>query len=178
MDQNGSDEQWQLNELRIRLESGYREFQKTGEYLSRRQLNSMEEHLPKLELDPVLLGFVKESRADATRKEKKEVRRLRGFVVAVSFVAVGAILLGILAYSQTMKAEKNLRNFHSTQAEKVSGEVNNILDRAETLHYRGYERESVLLLKEAENLLEENKKNPLLKTQIHKVDSLLMVYEK
>ncbi|MFZ2899225.1 MAG: hypothetical protein WA004_11420 [Saprospiraceae bacterium] len=177
IDQSRSDEQRQLNEVKIRLESGYREFQKTGEYLSRRQLSSMEEYLPRLELEGRIKQFIQASQYDATKKEKKEVQRLRITIAVVTAIAVGAVILGAWAFNQKQQASDNLRKFQSTQADKVTGEVKNILERAATLHNKGYSPEPVLLVKEAKSLLEGNQGNPLLQNQIQVVDSLLKVYE-
>ncbi len=90
IDEQRTDEQRQLNEIRLRIAGAYREWERTEkqEYLTRRQLLSIEELLPKVPLEPHLRQFVQDSYAhnDAVeeaqrqreREELEKERRLRG----------------------------------------------------------------------------------------------------
>jgi hypothetical protein len=185
IDQSRSGEQRQLNELRKEVESGYRLFQKTGDYLTKRYINSIEPYLAKLELEPSLARFVQDSKDELDRNEKKALRRLQRGVGVVSLIAILAIGMGGYAFikqeeakEKQLEAKENLDKFLASQAQRLTKEVEDIKVRAATLHSRGYHRESFLLVKEAESLLDGNQENPLLKTQIQAVDSLLQVYEK
>lgn len=72
IDKERSDEDRQINEVRNRLNNAVREFRLTGEYLSRKQLLTIEDILPKLQLSPELMVFVRDSQADATAQEDSE----------------------------------------------------------------------------------------------------------
>lgn len=88
IDEQRTDEQRQLNEVKMRIGAGYREWQRTGEFLSRKQLISLESYLPKVQLEEQLQQFVTDSEADADRidreaealrqEELNKERRLRG----------------------------------------------------------------------------------------------------
>lgn len=72
-----SDEQRQINETQNRLNAAFLEWERTGDYLSRKQLNSMEEMLPKLGLlknkaSRHLYQFVQASYTDAKEREDLE----------------------------------------------------------------------------------------------------------
>ena len=76
IDEQRTDEQRQLNEVKQRIAAAYREWQRTGEFLSRKQLISLESLLPKIQLDAHLERFVADSEAEADRKEQEaEARR-------------------------------------------------------------------------------------------------------
>ena len=88
IDKRRTDEQRQLNEVKVRLAGSYLEWQRTSEYLTRKQLISIEPFLEKLPLEPHLEGFVRDSYAhndavEAAEKEKQRAelekeRKLRG----------------------------------------------------------------------------------------------------
>lgn len=88
IDRRRTDEQRQLNEEKVRLNSIYREWQRTGQFLSRKQLTLLEPFLDRLALEPHLKQFVQDSYAhnDAVeaaerqreREELEKERRLRG----------------------------------------------------------------------------------------------------
>ncbi len=88
IDKRRSDEQRQLNELKVRLAGSFLEWQRSGEYLTRKQLIGIEPFLDKLALEPHLERFVQESYAyneqveEAERQkqqaELEKERRLRG----------------------------------------------------------------------------------------------------
>ncbi|HND88492.1 MAG TPA: hypothetical protein PK971_09190, partial [Saprospiraceae bacterium] len=71
IDSQRSDQQRRLNTARNSLLSNYRDFRETGEYLSRRQLNYLDEFLPLLlpHLPPELSQFLRDSEARATAHE-------------------------------------------------------------------------------------------------------------
>lgn len=72
IDQQRSDEQRAINEAKTRLTAAYREFGKTGEYLSRRQLISLEDYLPKIKLDEEHKKFIDDSYREAEQLEARE----------------------------------------------------------------------------------------------------------
>ncbi|MCB9291560.1 MAG: SUMF1/EgtB/PvdO family nonheme iron enzyme [Lewinellaceae bacterium] len=88
IDEQRTDEQRQLNEVKVRLAGSFLEWQRTGEFLSRKQLLSIEPFLERLQMEPHLEGFVRESYAfndaieEADRQkqqaELEKERRLRG----------------------------------------------------------------------------------------------------
>ncbi|GJM32717.1 MAG: hypothetical protein DHS20C18_17180 [Saprospiraceae bacterium] len=75
IDENRSDDQRQINEARRRLQNSYFEFEKTGEYLSRKQLFSLESILPRLVLTPAIEQFIKDSHRVLEEKEQAERQR-------------------------------------------------------------------------------------------------------
>lgn len=63
-------EERQLNDILKRLSSAYIEKERTGEYLSEKQLNSMEEYFPKLQMEPHIRTFVISSRKKLEQAKK------------------------------------------------------------------------------------------------------------
>ncbi|MCO6475088.1 MAG: AAA family ATPase [Phaeodactylibacter sp.] len=88
IDKRRTDEQRQLNEVKVRLAGSYLEWQRTGEFLTRKQLLSIEPFLERLALEPHLERFVQESyayneQAEEAERQKQQAeldkeRRLRG----------------------------------------------------------------------------------------------------
>ena len=68
IDQQRTDKQRQLNDIRRSLTSDYLNWQETKEYLSNKRLERYEDFLPLLGLDENLSRFVQNSRKDAERK--------------------------------------------------------------------------------------------------------------
>lgn len=125
IDNRRSDQQRQLNEIKRRIHYSFNEFQKSGEYLSRRQLNTFEEYLPHLHLEKSLEKFIEDSHNYVIGKEQEEnerqrreleltqqklaaeqraKRRQRFYLIVVGIVAVIAFALGIWAYQQRLEA--------------------------------------------------------------------------
>ena len=105
IDQKRSDEQRQLNEIKLRLNSSFREWQRTKVYLTRRQLLSMEEYLPRLPLSEELQQFWSDSEQDALKTEReKEAQQQRELQLAEEKLAserrgrrITRLLLGIMS---------------------------------------------------------------------------------
>lgn len=75
IDDQRTDEQKHLNEVKLRIANNYREWERTGEYLSRRALISLERDLPKIQLEEHLAQFIVDSEAEADRLEREEEQR-------------------------------------------------------------------------------------------------------
>lgn len=125
IDAHRSDEQRRLNEARRRLHYYFLDYQRSGELLSRQQLEPLGEFLPQLQLSPQAEKFIMDSRAHARRletaekerqfmevsqarkllkSEQKSSRRRRlAFLLAGAGAAV-AILLGLWAWNERQQA--------------------------------------------------------------------------
>lgn len=115
IDGQRSQQQRRLSEAYTRLLNNQREFRETGEYLSRRQLNSVEEYLPALKdrLDADLRAFVQESFVRAEKAEHVELeaerakRRQARKVAVLGLTLAGVALVAFLvAFSQYRAAER------------------------------------------------------------------------
>ena len=74
IDQQRTDEQRQLNEVKRRIAAAHLEKEKTSVWLTERQLLSMEEFLPKIKLEPHLQGFVQDCYAEVERRKEAAER--------------------------------------------------------------------------------------------------------
>ncbi len=118
IDQQRSDEQRALNEAKRRLKNNYAEHLQTGEFLSRKQLNTYEDLVPLLDLDPEISNFVRQSKKHVEAleqqerlKQQKELRRQRIVSTVISGIALVAVVLGGWAYNQrniAVEAKKSL----------------------------------------------------------------------
>jgi hypothetical protein len=134
IDRQRTDEQRQLNEVKRRLAAAYLEKERTGVWLSERQLLSMEEFLPKLQLEPHLRQFIEDcyaelqrQKAAAERQQHEELerarqqaeqerrlrdeavrgrRRARVFSWISALVAVLAVVVGVVAFFQWQVAQE------------------------------------------------------------------------
>ena len=145
VDQSRSDEQRQLNEIKTRISAAYREYKETGQYLSQKQLLSMEEYLDKLSLEPQQSQFIADSRqavADRlkaeqeaqtrelqeqkARAEKEQqlraeaergAKRAKRFSWLALAITLAAIGLAIFAFNQNSRA-------HQASAERYMNDEN------------------------------------------------------
>ena len=145
IDQNRSDEQRQLNEVKNRVSSAYKEYQETGECLSPRQLISMESYLNKIQLEDHLQDFVsfsekeviriKEEKRNAYEKElqveKARAEKERGLRraadkstrVAKIYLGLACIVIFIAISSLVSTVHRN-SIIHGANAEKYKAEEN------------------------------------------------------
>lgn len=72
IDKQRTAEERQLNEVLKRLSFAHIEKDRTGEYLSSKQLNSMEDYFDKIDLEPHIQDFIKESRIKIKEQEALE----------------------------------------------------------------------------------------------------------
>lgn len=100
IDKQRSDQQRRLNEALRRLQYRHREFTDTGEYLTRRQLNALEDLLPLLEdrLDDDVIKFVTASRKHAEQTERAELEAERRKRKQARRVAAAGISLAAVAF--------------------------------------------------------------------------------
>ena len=77
IDKKRSDEQRQLNEIKNRIKNGYAEYQRSNVFFTERQLLSMEEFLPKINLGPQLEGFLQDCYAEVETPEGNRGERER-----------------------------------------------------------------------------------------------------
>lgn len=132
IDQKRSAAQRRINELYNRILSQYREFRLSGELLSRRQINTLEEHLDVLKprLEPAVLAFYEKSLEYALRTEQAELwaerqkrRRARRIAVigfALAAVAAGALLVALFQFNAKRKEERG-KAFEKARAMKYDG---------------------------------------------------------
>lgn len=127
IDKQRSDQQRQLNEIKRRIQYSFDEFQKSGDYLSRRQLTAFEEFIPKIRLESDVKNYIEESRQNVEELEKAVIQRQqyelqltqeklateqqarsrqRIYLIIVGIVAVIAVGLGFWAYEQREELKK------------------------------------------------------------------------
>ncbi len=125
IDDNRSDDQRKINEAYQRLDSSFFEYKKTSEYLSRKQLISLESILPRLKLTPQINAFIQESQQAVEEKdqeerlraerelkltrqkletERKAAKKQRIFSLLLAVIAILAIGAGVFARQQWLKA--------------------------------------------------------------------------
>jgi hypothetical protein len=168
IDQRRSDEQRRINEILRRLKNSLAEHKATGEYLTRRQLNALEEFLPRLHLDAEAQAFVDNSRAHLERQEAAEAerqrrelelarqklaaeqsaarrqRRLSAIIGAAALLAIG---LGVWAFQQRNAAEAAGRRLRQEI-------IQNYLNSAENLKSQGQYLEALAPLEVALGFIE------------------------
>ncbi|MEQ1744759.1 MAG: AAA family ATPase [Saprospiraceae bacterium] len=115
IDGQRSDQQRRLQEATARLLSNFREFRDTGEFLTRKQINYLDDLWPVLEprLDEPVRVFVKKSEEHVRQTEQAELeaerhkRRQARRVAIVGMALAAAALLGfVLAWFQYLKADE------------------------------------------------------------------------
>ena len=113
IDQKRSAEERRLQETYARLLHNFREFGDTGEYLSRKQLNAVEEYLPLMEnrLGADVKTFIRDSAEKLRQLEQAELvaerRKRRRAILAATIgflLAAVAIVAAVVAY----KARQNM----------------------------------------------------------------------
>lgn len=72
IDEGRSDEERQLNQVKIRIKNGYHEFLNSGGYFSEKQLLNIEEFLPELTLPEEHLQFLEASKEQVAALKQKE----------------------------------------------------------------------------------------------------------
>ncbi len=127
IDKGRSDEQRQLNEVKNRIKNGYIEFEQSNVFFTERQILSIEDFLPKINLPKPHEKFLAESRKNIQRIKQKEQeeqeeklrlaeqklfaerkarRRQQIFLVIIGLIAIIAIWTGLWADTQRKEAEK------------------------------------------------------------------------
>jgi len=115
IDGQRTDQQRRLQEVTARLLGNFREFRDTGEFLSRKQLNYLDDLWPVLQdrLDEPVREFVHKSEEHVRQTEQAELeaerrkRRQARRVAVIGMSLAGAALLGfILAWTQYLVADR------------------------------------------------------------------------
>jgi hypothetical protein len=159
IDNNRNDEQRALNEVKRRIGAAYIEFQKSKEYLSLKQLQSISIFLPKLNLDENLRQFISDSMAEAERQEQKAEeerqekvrlteqkweaeakarRRIERISAVVGITCLVSIALGIWAYLLKLEANNLEREAVNKQRElEIAGDsLAAAILRSDTLNFK------------------------------------------
>ena len=121
IDAHRTDEQRQLNEIKRRIYNHFLDYQRSGEFLNRRQLDTYEEYLPLLILEPSARQFIQDSQEhaawlEATEKnrqqrelekvhrkvetQKRATQRQRAISAFVGLTAIIAITVGLWAWKE------------------------------------------------------------------------------
>ncbi|MEZ5043467.1 MAG: ATP-binding protein [Saprospiraceae bacterium] len=114
IDQERTDEERQLAEIKRRLENSYHEYLISGAYLTPKQIDQYEDFIYKLPIAPEVISFFKESQAMAIKK-KKQARRRRHFIYLGLFLF--SVMMAIAAFISNnfrMQAEEERTNAQNT----------------------------------------------------------------
>ncbi|MCB0589577.1 MAG: hypothetical protein KDD06_30110 [Phaeodactylibacter sp.] len=171
IDQERSGEERERKRVLRRLKNQYEEFKATKEYLTQRQLLSMEEYLPKLNLSGELKQFVADSMADAAQKEQAEKDRLgkeakmarekleaeqkasrhqRWLAIIMSVFAVVALALSLWAFNQKRLAKQAEQEAVEArdEAEKASSQLSESVRNAFSEKYYRRQASAIAYMKE------------------------------
>lgn len=151
IDGQRSDQQRRLNEARNRLLGNFRDFRDTGEYLSRRQLNYLDDFLPLLEsgLTPEVRQFVRDSAAHVEAQEQAELVAERRKRVQARRVAVGGLTLAALALAGLLVAVQQYRAATAAKARIARAALDTQRESAQTLKLEGKYMEALAQLRGA-----------------------------
>lgn len=157
IDGQRSDQQRRLNEARNRLLSNFRDFRDTGEHLSRRQLNHLDDFLPLLEpgLAPEVRQFVRDSMAHVEATEQAELVVERRKRVQARRVAVGGLTLAALALVGLLVALQQYRAATAAKARIARAALAAQRESAQTLKVEGKYPEALAQLRGAEEQFSE-----------------------
>lgn len=133
IDQERSDEQRQLNEVRRRLLNIYTEHQTTESFLNRKQLDSIDEYLDRLNLDEDLLGFVEDSRKHVKWQEMRRRNARRLTFAGIALFAVTMLIYSIITYGYYKDAEEALSSLQEAQKEQER-----LQEEQQRLNYQSY----------------------------------------
>ena len=103
VEERRSEDQKVQNQIRKRLFNSLDEYEKTGTYLSRPQLESFSEFLPLIQLPPEMEEFIKNSEQEVERKEKQEIDNQRKQLEAEQEIKKAELV------RQKLNAEKKAR---------------------------------------------------------------------
>lgn len=190
IDRDRSHEQRQLNLVKRRLAASFLENQETGEYLTSKQLDSLEPYMPRLALEPHLHDFIQNSYADVERRKKEEDERLRhemrlkaqkrSHQIATWRTRLWlAISLGIVIYlyDKTVEAKKQdaayYAQFQQEQVDKISRSIHEICEKAIILRSQGELVKSDSLLYAAQQLVNQYPGFKQLITQRDSINALI-----
>lgn len=116
IDNGRSDQERRQNEVFNRLVTNFKEFEETGEYLTRRQLSALEDYLPLIgdRLSPEVKQFIARSAHNAEeneqialaaeRRKRKQTVRIAVIGFALASIAFVAALVATLQYRAASKA--------------------------------------------------------------------------
>ena len=121
LEQKRSEQERKIKEIEKRIVIGFIEYQQSGEFLSRKQLNNYEDFIPQLVLDDSIKQFIQDSYAYNDKLEAEEIRRKEHelglikqklaaeekvkkrqqfFIGVLILVLLGTVALGIYANNQ------------------------------------------------------------------------------
>lgn len=144
IDNQRTAEQRRLRDALNRLNSGYHEYRQSGEYLSRKQLNSLEELLPELDkrLSKEVRQFISDSQEQALKLEQAELaaerrkrKQARRIAVAGFSLALIALFGLFTAYNLYLKSSMNAAEARLNYAQmlKVEGKYPEALVQLEEI---------------------------------------------
>lgn len=146
IDQQRSAGQRRINDLYNRLLYQYREYNISGIWLNRRQINALEEYLPALRprIQPEVLDFYQQSVAQVEREEQAELLALRRkrrrarqiaiFGFSLAAVTTAALLIALFQFNENQKTlrAKAIQEAYSRKYEGRYAEALSLLDFVET----------------------------------------------
>ncbi|AEE53637.1 tetratricopeptide repeat protein [Haliscomenobacter hydrossis] len=154
IDQRRSEGQRRVNDVLTRVLIAYKEHQDTHEYLSRKQLNIIEELWPLLKprLSTEIQGFIEKSKAEVASREHAELlaeREKRRKATRAAMVAIGLALCATAAMVfASIKAEQVRR----AKVELSIAFFNSQIQTAHTLKVEGKYQEALDRLQEVNTL--------------------------
>ncbi len=140
IDRRRSGQQRRLAEALTRLKNNYRDFRATGEYLSRRQLNALDDALPLLQdrIDADLRQYLAESEQraaqteraelEAERRKRRQARRIAIASTAAALLMLAVLLIALYQYRQKVRQAIAAQRNEAT-ALKVEGRYDEALTK-------------------------------------------------
>jgi hypothetical protein len=179
IDNQRTGEQRRLRNTLSRLTAAYREFQESGEHLSRRQLNTLEELMPAIEprISKGVKAFLQDSHARAAaleqeelvaeRKKRRQARRIALAGFALATVAAAGFIVALAQYRAAGRnAAEAIRNVATTL--KVEGKFDEALAQLNKIK----QFENVLSADEQKQIASHQQAWPKIKALVLQGDSL------
>lgn len=154
IDQRRSESQRRVNDVLTRLLIAYKEHQDTQEYLSRKQLNIIEELWPllKTRLGTEIQGYIEKSKAEVARRENAALlaeREKRRKATRAAMIAIG---LALCATAAMIFASIKTEQARRAKVELSIAFFNSQIQTAHTLKVEGKYQEALEKLQEVNAL--------------------------
>ena len=154
IDNKRTDHQRRLHEVYHRLNIQFQDYTETGEYLSRKQLNLLEDYLPQLKvlLDDKVLQFVDDSYTAVEQAEQAELQAERAKRKRARKVAIWGFLLAGIATAAFVVAAIQYNTANNAKIKIAQDALEIQMQNAENKKIEGFYEEAVQQLEDAKEL--------------------------